>query len=259
MHPLELSDVEQIVRLVAEAGDPTIELTLPERKRLLLEGVAKLIDAQVWLWSTTVPNLNIDGDFMTTCMIEGGWCDEAERAHVYQVLTSPELHKNFGSAVLKIIRKNEYVVQLREEIVPAEQNDEVNALWYPTGLSHSLFALYPLKCGQFSGIGLHRRKGQPIFSERDRSIVYVIFRQVEWLHRHGTNDSAKVKVVQLTPRERQVLMFLLNGDSRKEIARQMKISEHTVGDYMKKLHKHFEVSSRAELQGYFLSGGRNLP
>jgi DNA-binding CsgD family transcriptional regulator len=118
-----------------------------------------------------------------------------------------------------------------------------------------LFALYPLEGGRFSGIGFHRQRGKPNYSERDRAILHVIFRQVEWLHRHGTNVDAGSKVVQLAPRERQVLLFLLAGDSRKQIAHKLGISEHTVGDYMKKLHKHFAVSSRAELQAYFMLGG----
>jgi DNA-binding CsgD family transcriptional regulator len=257
MFQLDLEDVERIVRLVAEAGDPTVEMTLPHRKRFLLEGVARLIDAEVWLWSTAVPNPNVDGDIMTTCMIEGGWRDEQERVLVYEALTDPEIRDGFGAAVLKIIRKNDFVTLRRDEIVAPEQQDRIASVWGRTGLSHSLFALFPLGPDQFSGVGFHRRQGRPNFTERDRSIVYVLFRQVEWLHRHGTNEEAKSRVVQLAPRERQVLLFLLGGDSRKDIARKMGISEHTVGDYMKKLHKHFAVNSRAELQAYFMLGGQD--
>ncbi len=259
MHPLELSDVEQIVRLVAEAGDPTIEMTLPERKRLLLEGVARLIDAEVWLWSTAVPNPDVAGDVMTTCMIDGGWRDETERTAVYEVSTCNEFNENFGVAVMEVVRKEKFVTLTQKEIVPQRQHEAIFKLWSRTGLEHSLFALYPMGNGEFSGVGFHRRQGRLNFTERDRSIVYVLFRQVDWLHRHGTNNAAKNKVTQLAPRERQVLLFLLSGDSRKEIARKLNISEYTVGDYMKRLHKHFEVNSRAELQGYFLSGGKKLP
>ena len=49
---------------------------------------------------------------------------------------------------------------------------------------------------------------------------------------------------------------MLNGQGRKAIAADLGISEHTVGDYQKKLHKHFNVSSRAELQAYFFLGGQ---
>jgi DNA-binding CsgD family transcriptional regulator len=254
MHELELSDVEQIVHLVAQAGDPTVELTLPQRKRLLLEGVAALIDAEVWIWSTSVPNPNVLGDVMTTCLIDGGWRDAQEQTLVYEALTDRTFADKYAARVVELMKQGNYLSLMRDEIIPPEHRDEVVKLWHRTGLDHSIFAFYPLDPEQFSGIGFHRRIGSPAYTERDRSIVHVVFRQVGWLHKHGVNDAAKHKVVQLTPRERQVLMLLLGGDSKKLIARKLGISEHTVGDHMKRLHKHFAVNSRAELQGFFLVG-----
>jgi hypothetical protein len=44
MQPLAIADIEQIVNLVARAGDPTVEMSLSERKRMLLEGVAEMVE-----------------------------------------------------------------------------------------------------------------------------------------------------------------------------------------------------------------------
>jgi DNA-binding NtrC family response regulator len=51
----------------------------------------------------------------------------------------------------------------------------------------------------------------------------------------------------LSPRMRQTLEHLLAGASEKEVAVQLGLSSHTVHDYVKKLYRHFGVSSRAEL------------
>jgi DNA-binding NarL/FixJ family response regulator len=48
-------------------------------------------------------------------------------------------------------------------------------------------------------------------------------------------------------RERQVLHHLRNGDSEKQVAAKMHISPHTVHDYAKRVHRHFDVASRGEL------------
>ncbi len=51
----------------------------------------------------------------------------------------------------------------------------------------------------------------------------------------------------LPPRMGQTLHYLLTGDSEKQVAQRLNLSPHTVHVYVKKLYRHFEVSSRAEL------------
>lgn len=51
----------------------------------------------------------------------------------------------------------------------------------------------------------------------------------------------------LSPRQRQTLAHLLNGDSEKQIAAKLALSRHTVHVYVKELYRHFGASSRAEL------------
>jgi transposase len=40
-------------------------------------------------------------------------------------------------------------------------------------------------------------------------------------------------------------MFLISGDSRKQIAQKLNLSEHTVSDYLKEIYRNFGVNSRA--------------
>ena len=91
MEWLSLTDVEQVVHLVSCAGDPTVEMPVPERKRILLEGVAELISADIWFWSTTVFDPNNPGNVMGVSSIDGGWVDDHQRASFYAVLTDPNL------------------------------------------------------------------------------------------------------------------------------------------------------------------------
>jgi DNA-binding NarL/FixJ family response regulator len=51
----------------------------------------------------------------------------------------------------------------------------------------------------------------------------------------------------ISPRMRQTLQMLLDGDSEKQIAHKLSLSKHTVHVYVKALYRHYEVSSRGEL------------
>ena len=51
----------------------------------------------------------------------------------------------------------------------------------------------------------------------------------------------------LSPRERETLQSLLAGDSEKQAAMKLGLSQHTVHVYVKKLYRKFGVCSRGEL------------
>ncbi|HTW94846.1 MAG TPA: helix-turn-helix transcriptional regulator [Tepidisphaeraceae bacterium] len=51
----------------------------------------------------------------------------------------------------------------------------------------------------------------------------------------------------MSPRVTQTLEFLLAGDSEKQIAAKLGLSQHTIHDYVKRVYRHFAVSTRAEL------------
>ena len=54
----------------------------------------------------------------------------------------------------------------------------------------------------------------------------------------------------LTPREEEILTWLVKGDSNKEIARELDISESTVKVHVQNILKKFNVSSRVEAAVY---------
>src|SRR5260221_6292237 len=51
----------------------------------------------------------------------------------------------------------------------------------------------------------------------------------------------------LTPRLQQTLQRLLAGDSEKQTASALRLSQHTVHVYVKSLYRHYQVNSRGEL------------
>lgn len=70
-------------------------------------------------------------------------------------------------------------------------------------------------------------------------------------HRAGSDGRADAAnppwIEELPPRLRETLDRLRSGYSEKQIAFELELSQHTVHDYVKALHKRLQVSSRGEL------------
>ncbi len=158
--------------------------------------------------------------------------------------------------MVKAVNENRYETFRLHDLIDKDAWEQAGEAWRGTGLAYFLLTVYPVTSSVMSTIGIHRAQGKPDFSDRDKAIVHVIFRQVDWLHRHGTNEPAGNLTVQLSPRQRQVLVHLLDGASKSEIAEKLSLSFHTVSDYTKAIYKHFSVSSKGELQAHFLVGQR---
>ncbi len=60
----------------------------------------------------------------------------------------------------------------------------------------------------------------------------------------------------LSPRMRQTLELLMQGDSERQIALKLKISQHTVHVYVKQLYKRYNANSRGELLSRFIRGAK---
>jgi len=259
---LSLEDVEQIVHVVTSVTDPSMDMPLADRKRMLLKGVKTMIDADVVIWSSaflerkSLDEESVSGDLFTTCLIDEGWVDDLQQAWAFKVLSDPEFNEKMHGPLVKAVNENRYETFRLYDLIDESTWATLGEAWRKTGLAYFLLTVYPITTNVMSLVGFHRVHGKPDFSDRDKSIVHVIFKQVDWLHRHGTNESAGKRSSQLAPRQRQVLVYLLGGASKSDIAEKLSLSFHTVNDYTKAIYKHFDVNSKGELQAQFLVGRR---
>jgi DNA-binding CsgD family transcriptional regulator len=116
------------------------------------------------------------------------------------------------------------------------------------GGHHCIHAFLPLAdAGDVAAcLTVHRGPRQRRFSTRDEALVCALHAEVGWVYR------ADVLLVSpdtrsLSPRERETLKHLLAGLGEKQIAARMGLRYNTVHHYVKALHRHFGVSTRAEL------------
>lgn len=84
------------------------------------------------------------------------------------------------------------------------------------------------------------REGRPPLSP---AIARRILRH---FHHWESASQSTLPVPELTPREREVLARIAKGNRIAEIASQLSISPHTVGDHVKNIYRKLDISSRAQ-------------
>jgi len=120
-----------------------------------------------------------------------------------------------------------------------------NEVWRPMRTDHTFVSIIGLP-GQrcFSGIGLGRCLGDKPFGERERQLLDLLRTSLAEIWQAVPRDDIATS---LSRRLRQVLSLLRRGLSEKEVAVGLGLSKHTVHDYVKALHRRFQVTSRFEL------------
>lgn len=253
MEVLEYADVEKIVRLLGEVAG--MRAPIAERRRAIMQGIARLVEADVWVWvhSRISPGESAHTVFQ---MLDGGWADDVERGRFITAMNDRQIGDMGNSGLFH----RPHTTRLRQECLSEhdEAQKPVLVRWTElSGLREGVFSVYPLDTTHHSAIGFYRRNGGAAFDERQRRLVHLITSQIDWLHRADTDVPGNSdRLLSLTPRQREVLIHLLGGASRKEIAARINLSEFTVADYIKVIYRALAVKSRAELLSLFMAGGR---
>jgi hypothetical protein len=111
-----------------------------------------------------------------------------------------------------------------------------------------LLSQYPLvHLGAVDQLGLHRNQIDHPFTAAEAKLVRLFHVELGRLWKEDALDRAADPAAELPPRLVQTLDGVLHGESEKQIAYALGLSQHTVHNYVRALHKRFGVSSRAEL------------
>lgn len=113
-----------------------------------------------------------------------------------------------------------------------------------SGLWHELLVPLPAHGGLERRLLLTREVGDVPFSERDRLLLTV-------LRPHLVNLRDRIEAVRrtvpvLTPRQTELLGRVAQGDTNRQIARALQLSEGTVRKHLENIFNRLEVNSRTE-------------
>lgn len=249
-------DLRAVTRLLGglavESGD------LDRKRRLLIGGLAEMVDADGWLW--VVGGVDSARQLpMQMGMLSGGLSDQ----QVAGLMNSPS---DTGSAspldqpLAALVAEGKHFVRTRQQLAGDDAwygNANTQTYLLRHGIDQCMYAITPLGGNGFSGIGFFRRTDRAPFSERQRRIVHIVTTEVRWLGDTSIPAERETDIAQLTPRLRSVLSLLLDGYLCNQIAELYHLSPHTVKGYIRDIYRHFDVSSQLALIRRFR--GKEIP
>jgi DNA-binding NarL/FixJ family response regulator len=95
-----------------------------------------------------------------------------------------------------------------------------------------------------------RALGERDFSPRERRLLNFFHAELGPLIGGALVSATEPSPVKLSPRLRQTLAYLLEGDSEKQVADHLGLSHDTTHEYVTALYRHFGVKSRAQLMAH---------
>jgi DNA-binding NarL/FixJ family response regulator len=155
------------------------------------------------------------------------------------------------------------VVETRERRPHVSKEDragaiavEVDVAWeyrHPIGIDEQLTSICQVSDdGAITVIALHRAPRDREFSPREQRLVSFFHEELGRLVGHALVRVTEPSPDKLSPRLRQTLTCLLEGDSEKQVAAHLSVSRPTTHQYVTALYRHFKVRSRAQLLAHIL-------
>jgi DNA-binding CsgD family transcriptional regulator len=241
-----LDEVRKLLRLALDLRD--LPRQSAEQRLLALEGLAALTGAQVALW------LEIEGVTSGQGIIRDpldfGWACERERRVFRRYVESDQL-RALDPSIPRMARvmKGPTAIFSRDQLLEDRDwyaSDHVQEFRREARVDSFIYASFLGPADRGHTISLHRSWGAAPFGEHERALVEVFHRECAFLHQPAT--AVRPALLRgLAPRLRETLGALARGLSEKQVAAELGISPHTAHEYVKTLHRHFGVQSRAEL------------
>jgi DNA-binding CsgD family transcriptional regulator len=248
---LRVQDVRDAYRLIGECRDLGNDPTLWHRR--MLEGLCRLIGAQVGTggggrWFR--PHHDIE----PTLAIDVGLDSRGRALYMaYMRDLGPGGDPIFQA--LKHISDRLFVCTRRHVVS--------DAIWYrsaawneyrrPIHIDNQLTSVCRISDrGAVSVIALLRPPGDREFSAREQRLLRFFHEELGLLIGRSLVSPTGPSDGGLSPRLRQTLTCLLEGETEKRVAARLGVSNATVHQYVTALYRHFAVNSRAQLLAYIM-------
>ena len=252
---LKLDEVRAVFRLVGECRELGHDPILWQLH--MAEGLVALVRAQV----VQAGEFRFIGDRPQAIRaIDVGWPSESARRSWVQwqqdsaMPDNPVIVPFLAQPGTRVTLVNLDVITLGEWRMAPFTNEFLR----PNGLEHGMGSRRKPTNDDTHIINITREVGAMPFGTRERALVALLHDELE-PHLGKTLATAADPIGRLSPRLRQVLVALLEGDSEKQIARRLGIAASTLHDHVKALYRHFHLGSRPELMAYFLKRGWRIP
>ncbi len=252
---VRLEEVRAVFGLVAECCERGHDPVLWQMH--LAEGIQRLLRSGLVLGGEfrTVNNRSVP-----VCAVDLGWATESARRLWLEWQSRPDLPDN---PILEPFysRTESNPTCVGDDLVATcdwEASPYFNEVMRPCELGDAVISCRAGADATESLVVVSRGLREARFGPHERALLGLL--HDELAPHLGTRLATSTDpVARLSPRHRDVLRCLLEGDAEKQIALRLGIAVSTAHDHVKALYRHFGVGSRPQLSAYFLRRGWRLP
>lgn len=248
---MTLQNIHELVSFLTQSE--SIAMPIANRREQLVKQLAGWVggDSGYWSWGRGIP---LESTITPVATIATGFSKE-QWLRFPEVALSDQIVRLFNQPIRELLKERDHVTVSRSLI----WNDaEWSSDHYVQNVVHSLdwdnwlISVRYLTSDTWASMTLFRSLGKPDFEPADLELVELVMSSVEWMKPRVSESVCPSTFVDLSPRLRSVMLLLLDGQSRKQIASSLSITLHTVNDHCKEIYHRFEVNSATELAARFL-------
>jgi DNA-binding CsgD family transcriptional regulator len=246
-HRLRLDDVRTVFRLLGEVrelgANPLVW------RRHMLESLGRTVGIQVGVSGEVVYEGGVPAAGPES-LVDVGWACAEDRADFMRFLASPEATHCPVFCTIGRWRPGGHTRNYSDGWIDPPFDART---WHRSalqerrraaGLEGRVYSQHALPAARaVHVIVLNRGPGEEPFTARQTRLLHLFHEELARLWHPPARD----ELAELPPRLRQTLDGLLAGLSEKQEARQLGVSQHTVHNYVKELHRRLGVASRGEL------------
>lgn len=252
------SDARAVVQLLGDAA--VHEGDRQARRRFMLAGLARIVDADVWAWAHLSRQ---DHTWVAQAPVDIGHQDLNNRFLMPAGVTESEVVRCLGDQLGRQNKRPGPLTYSRRYEMPDKlllDHDAYQPDTSPLGVNDFVYSIRPLDDGAMVMMAFYRMSQEQPFTDNDCFIVHLLATGVRILKEvSGLDGGVRNGSTRISDRLIEVLGLLLSGHSKKQVAYQMGLSFHTVDDYMRQLYLRYHVSSRRQLLSKFVGGEMTPP
>ncbi len=248
---LHCHDVSLLLKLVSEVDWQ--KGLVAEWREAFLTKLVETVEGQgaFWAWGRGRPGLSA---VVPVATIPVGFAPE-QFTNIAQFCLSEDGQRLTQMPIFERVKESQHATVVRRELISDEMwygNAVFRALMEPINTDDFLSSVRYFSEDSWHCVTIFKAADRPGFTPRDQALLHVSLASLGMLEPKVSEAVPAEAFVNITPRQRTVMLYLLDGMPRKQIASIMGMTLHTVNDHIKALYARFGVQSATELAARFL-------
>jgi DNA-binding CsgD family transcriptional regulator len=243
--------VSLLLASVARIADDHAEIV--GRRKTMLLALAEPVGADGGFWSWGRGRAD-SGPVVPLARIDFG-LDDHQRAAIMDWALDAEADRDFRGRIHRQMGNATRVTTVRHDIFSAEEwaaEPFIRRMLRRGGWSSWLHSVRYSDRDTWSSLFLLRKNDRIEFGHHEAAIAHLVLDAIPWLHSTAEQTLPPKALIGLTPRQRTIMLMVLDGMPRKAIASRLDIAKDTVGDHLKAIYDRLGVGSSSQLAALFL-------